>query len=225
MNKHSGYGPDGRRIYFKGGDGGAGQLRADEAARQAKVRAAVDAVNNTFSGANREAMYADIGNATRDVATRDLDKQFTQASKQNLFGLARSGLLGGSVDAEASGDLQQRYGEGKIRAEQAGVGAASDLQATDERTRQNLISLAQSGIDTGTAAQLASGQMSAAAEAAKAGTQQASVGRLFDDLSQAYLTNAALKARYPNGLPGQPQGGPSFGNLFTGKTYAGTVTN
>ena len=151
MNKHSGYGPDGRRIYFKGGDGGAGQLRADEAARQAKVRAAVDAVNNTFSGANREAMYADIGNATRDVATRDLDKQFTQASKQNLFGLARSGLLGGSVDAEASGDLQQRYGEGKIRAEQAGVGAASDLQATDERTRQNLISLAQSGIDTGTA--------------------------------------------------------------------------
>ena len=113
----------------------------------------------------------------------------------------------------------------KIRAEQAGVGAASDLQATDERTRQNLISLAQSGIDTGTAAQLASGQMSAAAETAKAGTQQASVGRLFDNLSQAYLTNAVLKARYPNGLPGQPQGGPSFGNLFTGKTYAGTVTN
>ena len=108
-----------------GGDGGAGQLRADEAARQAKVRAAVDAVNNTFSGANREAMYTDIADATRGVATRDLDKQFGTASKQNLFGLARAGLLGGSVDAEAGGDLQQRYGEGKIRAEQAGVGAAS----------------------------------------------------------------------------------------------------
>jgi len=225
MNKHSGYAADGRRLYHKGGDGGAGQMRADEAARQQKIQAAVDAVNGKFAGAGRDAMYTDIGDATTQVAKRDLDKQFTQASKQNLFGLARSGLLGGSVDAEASGELQQRYGEGKIKAEQAGVGAASDLQATDERTRQNLISLAQSGIDTGTAAQLASGQMSAAAEAAKAGTQQASVGRLFDDLSQAYLTNTAMKARYPSGLPAQQQGGMSFGNLFSGKAYTGTVTN
>jgi hypothetical protein len=205
-----------------GGDGGAGQLRADEAARQAKIQAAVDAVNAQFSGTNRNAMYTDIGDATKAVATRDLDKQFTNASKQNLFGLARAGLLGGSVDAEASGDLQQRYGEGKIRAEQAGVGAASDLQATDEKTRQNLIGLAQSGIDTGTAAQLASGQMSAAAQAAKANTQQASVGRLFDDLSQAYLQNTALKARYPNGIPVQ-QGGSMYSNLFTGKGFAGNV--
>lgn len=206
-----------------GGDGGAGQLRADEAARQAKVRAAVDAVNNTFSGANREAMYTDIADATRGVATRDLDKQFSTASKQNLFGLARAGILGGSVDAEAGGELQQRYGEGKIRAEQAGVGAASDLQSTDEKTRQNLITLAQSGIDTGTASQLAAGQLSAAAQAAKAGTQQASVGRLFDDLSQAYLQNTALKARFPNGIPNTGNQGGIFGNLFSGKTYTGTV--
>lgn len=205
-----------------GGDGGAGQLREDEAARQAKVRAAVDAVNNTFSGAGREAMYTDIGDATKAVAMRDVDKQFGTASKQNLFGLARAGILGGSVDAEAGGDLQQRYGEGKIRAEQAGVGAASELQGTDEKTRQNLITLAQSGIDTGTASQLAAGQLSAAAQAAKAGTQQATVGRLFDDLSQAYLQNTALKARYPNGLPAQ-QGGGMYSNLFSGKSYTGNV--
>lgn len=205
-----------------GGDGGAGQLRADEEARQAKIRAAVDAVNNTFSGSGRDAMYTDIGSATRDVATRDLDRQFSTASKQNLFGLARAGLLGGSVDAESGGELQQRYGEGKIRAEQAGVGAASELQGTDERTRQNLITLAQSGIDTGTASQLASGQLSAAAQQAKAGAQQASVGRLFDDLSQAYLQNTALKARYPNGLPAQT-GGNMFSNLFSGKSYSGNV--
>ncbi|MFK5283609.1 hypothetical protein ACI3PL_28950, partial [Lacticaseibacillus paracasei] len=68
-----------------GGDGGAGQLRADEEARQAKIRAAVDAVNNTFNGSGRQAMYTDIGDATKAVATRDLDKQFSTASKQNLF--------------------------------------------------------------------------------------------------------------------------------------------
>lgn len=204
-----------------GGDGGSSQMRADEAARQQKIQSAVDAVNGQFAGSGRNAMYTDIGDATKQVATRDLDRQFTQASKQNLFGLARAGLLGGSVDAEAGGDLQQRYGEGQIKATQAGEGAASDLKSTDEKTRQNLISLAQSGIDTGTAAQLASGQMSAAADSARANSGSATVGRLFDDLGQAYLQNTALRARYPNGLPAQ-SGGSMFSGLFGTNKYVGT---
>ena len=273
-----------------GGDGGAGQLRADELARQAKIQAARDAINAKFgiapsgpvgvaptraqfttaaipestrgqgremeaiytpgtpasfdqagfdaamkafqsgqtdvSGAKtaRDALYADIGDATTQTATRDLDKQFTQASNQNLFGLARAGLTGGSVDAESGGDLQSRYGEGKIRAEQAGVSAAADLKSVDEKTRQNLLGLAESGIDTGTAASLAAGQSAAAAESAKAGTAGASVGRLFDDLGQAYLTNRVNTARYPTGLPQQSTGSSFFGNLFTGKGYSGKVT-
>lgn len=172
----------------------------------------------------RDALYADIGDATTQTATRDLDRQFTTASNQNLFGLARAGLTGGSVDAESGGDLQSRYGEGKIRAEQAGVAAASDLKSVDEKTRQNLLGLAESGIDTGTAASLAAGQSAAAAEAAKAGTAGASVGRLFDDLGQAYLNNRVANAQYPNGLPQQSGGSSFFGNLFTGKGYSGKVT-
>lgn len=210
------------RRLMKGGDGGASQLRADEAARQAKVQAAVDAINGQFNSPGRTAMYTDIGGATRDVATTDLDKQFTQASKQNLFGLARAGLLGGSVDAEAGADLSQRYGEGKIKAEQAGVAAGADLKSVDEKTRQNLISLAQSGLDTGTAAQLAAGQSAAAADTARANAAGTTVGRLFDDLGQAYLQNKSLSARYPNGLPAQ-QGGGIFSNLFAGKSYSGRV--
>ena len=173
---------------LKGGDGGAGQLRADESARQAKVQAAVDAINGQFTKAGTGG-YDDLGGAVTGVANRDVDKQFTQASQQNLFGLARAGLLGGSVDAEAGGDLAQRYGEGKIKATQAGIGAASDLRATDEKTRQNLISLAQSGIDTGTAASLAASQSAAAADSARSNVAGTSVGRLFDDLGQAYLQN------------------------------------
>lgn len=283
-----------RRLY-KGGDGGAGQLRNDEAQRQLKIQAAVGAINKNFGIASaapaapapsraqfttqavagspggyvevgrngqsysppvagseggfdqagfdsamkayqdsqgsvdtakgaRDALYADVGDATTQTAIRDLDRQFTQASRRNLFGLARSGLMGGSVDAESGGELQERYGEGKIRATQAGIGAASDFRSVDEKTRQNLISLAQSGIDTGTASSLAAGQMAAAADSAKANAAGASVGRLFDDLGQAYLENQVNTARYPNGLPQQPGGGSSFfGNLFSGKGYSGRV--
>lgn len=218
----NGYNPDGTRLLFKGGDGGAGQLRADEQARQAKIQAAVDAINAQFRNAGTAA-YDDLGSAVTGVAQHDLDKQFTVADKQNRFGLARSGLLGGSVDAEAGADLGKRYGEGQIKATQAGIGAAADLKSTDERTRQNLISLAQSGIDTGTAASLAASQQAAAAQAAKAAVPAATVGDLFSNLSQAYLSNQALQGRYPNGLP-QQQGSSLFGNLFSGKGYTGKVT-
>lgn len=280
--------------HFKGGDGGAADLRAEEAARQAKVQAAVQAINSQFgkgaataapsqadfmtpgtpaqnasegywqnvdsgdgstmqwtppvpgtagtpgglnqdaydaamakwnseqgAATTRNALYDDVSSATRDVALRDVDRQFTQASKANKFGLARSGLLGGSVDAEAGGDLAERYGEGRIRAEQAGVAAAADLQSTDEKTRQNLISLAQSGIDTGTASSLAAGQMAAAADSAKSAAAGASVGDLFGDLSQAYLANRIATARQ-TGQAQQPGGSNFFGNLFSGRAYTGT---
>ena len=173
--------------------------------------------------AARDALYGDIQGAVRDTNVRELDKQFSEASKQNLFGLARSGLLGGSVDAEAGADLGLRYGEGKMKAEQAGLGAASELRANDEKTRQNLIGLAQSGIDTGTAASLAAGQMGAAADLARSNTSSASIGDLFSNLSQGYLANQQLKARYPNGLPGQTGGSGYFSNLFGTNSYSGTA--
>lgn len=269
---------------FKGGDGGAGQMRADEMERQKRVQAAMDTINSYFgkgggpaaptreqftsnpaasvvanqvagsgmdlfispafdeagynaamaawraqqeragsAGAAREAMYREVQDATRDVATRDLDQQFTHASNQNLFGLARAGLLGGSVDAEAGADLTRRYGEGQMRATAAGQSAAADLRSVDEKTRQNLLSLAQSGIDTGTAATMASGQIAAATDAARSATQGATVGRLFDDMGQAYLQNQVLKARTQQqpGYGSQPSQYSS--NLWGSKPYAGTV--
>lgn len=280
--------------HFKGGDGGAADLRADEAARQAKVQAAVNAINTQFGkgqqraaptqdqfmvggapavaaregyseswgggdGDNyrwvppvagsagtpaaldqagydralaswqteqaaptqRQALYDSVSNDTRDVALRDIDRQFGQASKNNTFGLARAGLMGGSVDAEAGGDLGERYAEGRIKATQAGVNAAADLESTDEKTRQNLISLAQSGIDTGTASSLAAGQMASAAESARSATAGASVGRLFDDMGQAYLMQRVAAAGQP-GAPQQSTGSSYFGNLFSGKKYTGS---
>lgn len=170
--------------------------------------------------AAREAMYADIAGAVRDTAMRDLDRQYSQASRRNTFGLARSGLLGGSVDAESGGELATLYGEGKLKATQAGRQAGSDLRVSDEKTRQNLISLAQSGLDTGTASSLAAGQMGAAAELAKSQAAGASVGRLFDDLSQAYVTNQVMKARYPNGMPQQQSSPYSYGGFGTNR-YTG----
>jgi hypothetical protein len=196
----------------------ADDTAAWEAAQAGNVRqASIQGVSAPATGpssrpiadaaAARKAMYQSVADATRDAATRGLDQQFTQASRANTYGLADSGLMGGSADAEAGGDLQRRYGEGKIKATALGTGAAATLENQDEQTRARLIQLAQSGLDTGTAASLATAQLASAGQAAASQAQTANVGNLFGDLSQAYLTNRTLQARYPNGYPTPGQGG------------------
>ncbi|MBW3568030.1 MAG: hypothetical protein KY410_08770, partial [Proteobacteria bacterium] len=56
----------------------------------------------------------------------------------------------------------------------------------DERARQSLISMAQSGIDTGTAQSMAMKQLDAAAQAAKGDRQAAGVGDLFASVHEAH---------------------------------------
>jgi hypothetical protein len=173
--------------------------------------------------AQREAMYGDIAGAVRDTAMRDLDRQFSEVSQKNLFGLARHGMLGSSVDAETGGDLATRYGEGKLKAQQMGMQSASDLRVQDEKTRQNLISLAQSGLDTGTAASLAQGQLASAADLARSQTAQATVGRLFDDLPQAYMQQQVMRARYPQAGMQQMQPAGYGTSVFAPKGYTGKL--
>jgi hypothetical protein len=170
----------------------------------------------------RDTQYADIGEAVRATAMRDVDRQYSKASHANTYGLARAGLLGGSADAESGGELQGLYGEGRLKATQSGQQATSDLRMTDEKTRQSLIGLAQSGLDTGSAASMAAGQMQSAAELARAQAGGATVGRLFDDLSQAYVAQQVGKARAGAAQGQQQPTGYSYGG-FGPNRYTGTV--
>jgi len=136
---------------------------------------------------DRNKMYDEQRQAVTDINNRDVNRQFEDASRANRFGLARAGLSGGSSDIDSHGELAHRQNEGLINAAGIGETAASDLRNQDERTRQNLISMAQSGIDTGQAAQLALTGLDANAKSAAGARSAATVGRLFDDLSQAYL--------------------------------------
>jgi membrane protein involved in colicin uptake len=70
---------------------------------------------------------------------------------------------------------------------------------------------------------MAAGQMAAAADAAKANANAATVGDTFGNLSQAYLTNQVLKSRYPNGLP-QPSSGYSTSVFNPGGGNYGRVS-
>ncbi|MBK5570094.1 hypothetical protein [Ensifer sp. SSB1] len=170
---------------------------------------------------NRQQLYDQQKQAVTDLNRREVDRQYTEAERSNRFALARNGLLGGSADVDSNADLQRRTNEGIMQATALGDQAASDLRTADERTRQGLISLAQSGIDTGTAQQTALAGLNANSQAAEGARGGATIGNLFSDLSQAYLANQVNAGRTAGGLNTQQQW---YGVSNPQQTYGGSTT-
>jgi hypothetical protein len=152
---------------------------------------------------SRDKLYAEQKTAVYDLNKREVDRQAAEAERMNRFGLARTGLMGGSVNVDSVADLDRRTNEGLMRAGGIAQSAADELEANDERTRSRLISLAQSGIDTGSAAQTAMSELKANANQSSGARIGSTVGGLFNDLSQAYLMNQQNQGRQAGAQYGQ----------------------
>lgn len=304
--KFNGYAPDGRRLYHKGGDGGAAEAKAAEADRQARITSATDRINAIFDGKSyangtgkvgnidptktyftgdgkqwqapvdnnmtamqsmqqqgyeqnglanpnppagpvydqgamnkalsgglfegvetvespmvgREQLYDQQKAAVFDINKRDVDRQFQETERATRFGLARNGLMGGSEDVDARARLQDINNQGLIKAAGLGDAAAADLRTADERSRQNLITMAQSGVDTGTVQGMAMRNLDATAQDAAGTRSGATIGNLFADLGQSYLrgqTRAGMQAGMGN--TGQQQ----YANLNTSRGDTGNI--
>lgn len=303
FSKHNGYSPDGRRVCHKGGDGGAGDMRRQEEERQARINAAIKAINDIFdppsykqginaatefdpnktyynkdgsvfdgkkkyysssgkifhdlvSGAihtagqsvragaawdmdkinnaiangelytgfetvqpenKREKLYGEQRDAVYEINAKDVNRQYGDAEKTNRFGLARNGLMGGSADVDSNARLQEMTNEGLVKAGGIADSASSGLRVADESARQSLIAMAQSGIDTGTAQQMAQKQLESSSQKAAGDRAGASIGNLFGGLSQVYLQGRGQTVN-PNAFNGN---GYTGGNSVR-KTYSGS---
>jgi len=171
---------------------------------------------------SRDALYADQRSAIYDLNTNEVNRQAKEAERMNRFGLARSGLLGGSADVDSNAEMNRRTNEGLLRAGGIADQASADLKVQDERTRSNLLSMAQSGIDTGSAATMALEGLKANAANAAAARGGSTIGNLFNDMAQAYLVNQGVV-----GKAGQvnPYGSQWYGVSAPQATYQGDVNN
>lgn len=167
---------------------------------------------------SREKLYDEQQQAVYDLNAKEVNDQYADAERANRFALARNGLLGGSSDVESNANLQEKTNEGLIKAQALGQQAASDLRTADEQSKQSLISMAQSGIDTGTAQQMATAQLNSNAQSALGQRGGATIGNLFDNLGQAYLNRQIMNAAN-NGYNWYNN---QYGNLSANKTYQGS---
>lgn len=169
---------------------------------------------------SRDRLYEEQRSTVYDLNKAEVDRQAKEFERTNRFGLARTGLLGGSADVDSTAEINRRTNEGLLRAGGIADQTAADLKTSDERTRANLISMAQSGIDTGTAATMALEGLSANAAQAAAQRSGSTVGQLFNDLSQAYLVNQTVAGRNS----ANPYASQWYGVSSPQQTYSGKST-
>lgn len=223
FSKHNGYGRDGLRTCYKGG--GSNSAEKMERQRQARIAEAIDVINSIFAQSDRDVLYNDQKSVIYDLNSREVERQYENAERTNRFGLARNGLLGGSVDIDSNAELQRKNNEGLMQATGLADTAATNLKLQDEKSRQSLISMAQSDIGSGTAQNLAQQSLANAADNAYAERATAGIGSLFDDAGRAYLSSKyygnSSGAESASSLNLANTSGRSNGGSYSGQVQSG----
>ena len=179
------------------------QAAANEAERQRQIADSTAKINSIFDSPDRQAQYDKLAADTTAYYTSDLDRQKAINDRKLKFALARSGNIGGSLQADQSRALGQDYLKGVVEASRRGQAAGANLRAADEQTRMNLIAMAQSGLDATTASSQATSALRGNLQSSMADSTANSLGDAFSDLGSIYNKSEDAKqfrTQYRNGL-------------------------
>ncbi|HET9679403.1 MAG TPA: hypothetical protein VFP95_02445 [Gammaproteobacteria bacterium] len=186
-----------------GGDNDAAeQAQRQERQRRRQINNAIANINRVFSDPERQEQYDDYRENVLALNKTALNDKYEDAQRALKFSLARTGQTGGSVDANLTANTNESYLEGLLRATKRAREATSRLRSADAQSKQNLISLAQSGLSSTQAATQAAADMQANIQMA----QSLAVPRLANDLfdvAASYYANSLTKDQ------------PSLGSYFT----------
>lgn len=146
-----------------------------------------------------------LSDALQAQYTDELGRDFTDAQRATKFGLARHGLLGGSVDVDKNARLMSDRDTGSTRIGEAVRRAAGQLEGMREQERLNAMNLINAGAGDDAIASAQRGISTALQNASNARRED-----LFTDLfagtANAFAANnedareRALMARYGRGL-------------------------
>ena len=167
----------------------------------------------------REDLYAGNRDAVLDVNTIKLDRDLSNSERQLKFALGRSGLFAGSEDIAQRGKQREAYDTGVLQSTSLADQSAAGFRGADERTRLDVISQIESGIDSGTALNNAQRGLELSAQNADANAKGNIIGNVFDDaglIYQNYNRNQGTQ-------DARNKYGPRLGAFFNNDSaYSGT---
>jgi hypothetical protein len=193
------------------------QAAADDAKKQADISSAISGINNIYDNPDRQKQYDQLSADTTKYYTDDVNKQEAVAARKQKFALARSGLSGGSEQAYQGKMLGEDYSKAIIDATRRGSAAGANLRSADESSRNNLINMAEAGLDAGNAENQATRSLQNNLLTNESGATADSIGGAFGDLAGLYQSSQDAKT-YRNS---QRYG---FGSLYSSPMYGGQQT-
>ena len=196
-----------------GGDGGAGQARADEAARQARIKEGSANIDKSFGGFN-DAFYNQRAKAYTDYANPQLADQYARTQQNLTYNLARQGLTASSEAARNAGELQRQYNDNRAQIAARGIDTANEARGQVEQNRSELLAQLNATSDPAAAA-------ASAVNRAGILSQQSSfspLGQLFANTT-GLLGNAATAGYYDRNAPGLTPYKQIFGGGNKEKVY------
>lgn len=169
-----------------GSNSAANAANAANQQQQQQIQAAVAQINKAYGSPQRQAQYSTYGKNLLDYYTGQANEQEAQNARNLKFGMARSGLTGGSAAADANTQLQKDYSKALLQASQQAQAGTASLQQADVNAKNQLVGLAQQGNFTGEIPQqIASAQSAALGSAQNYGNANA-LGNIFAGTAQIY---------------------------------------
>lgn len=168
--------------------GGQGRLkeffaRSDEARNKDNLQRRQFASDNR---SKREAAYDENTKNVFEFNKSNIDRDNEEASRNLRFELARSGLFGGSVDADENQKKNLAYDRGILQARSLADQSTSNFRSADERARLDIINQIQSGVDSSSAIDSAQRSLDLAAQNANADARGNAIGNVFNDAGLLY---------------------------------------
>jgi len=151
------------------------------------------------AAADRQAGYDRVKSATYDLNKNKLDTDRTNAARELKFALLRTGNSGGGLDIDQNNLLQRKTDEGIIQSTNSADAAALQAKTGDERSRLDLLSRIDAGMDQGSAIQGAQNQLQSSSDAALAQAKGNVIGNVFQNAGLLY-DSAAGGQGYANGM-------------------------
>lgn len=171
------------------------EAQAAESQRQASIAYTQGRINDVFSSPQREADISDYVGGLRQYYQQDLDRQKADADRSLKFALARTGQVGGSTQVDQQARFATDYAKALLQTNQKAEQAGAELRANDQDARSRLISLATSGLDATTGAQMAAQSLRAGLESSKGAAMSQGLGQMFQAYDQYNQATQDAKAR------------------------------
>lgn len=132
--------------------GAADAAAAMEADRRRMTDSTTARIDNIFDSPDRQVQYDDFVNALRQRAAIGIAEQKRVTDLNRTFDIARRGLTGGSRDVDTQRQAARQHQENVLGAESKTQDSLNDLKSRDAASRENLVGLANNGLDASTAA-------------------------------------------------------------------------